>query len=72
MGGSGGFPPNFLHFRFSYEYFKGESPVPPIASLLSFLPSFYFLKIMINNNIVIINININIIYKNNSNVIRMR
>jgi hypothetical protein len=44
MGGMGGFPPNFLYFHFSYGYFRGEPPVPSIASLLSFLLSFYFLK----------------------------
>jgi hypothetical protein len=43
----GGFPRNFLHFHFSYEYFRGEPLVPPIASLLSFL---FFLVSKINNN----------------------
>jgi hypothetical protein len=33
---------NFILY-FYHEYFGGEPPVPPIASLLSFLLSFYFL-----------------------------
>ena len=50
MGGTGGLPPNFLYFHFSHEYFRGEPPVPPIASLNFFLLS----VIMIDDNKIII------------------
>jgi hypothetical protein len=43
MEGAEGSPKLFL-FYFLWKYFEGEPPVPPIASLLSFLLSFYFLK----------------------------
>jgi hypothetical protein len=63
MGGAGGFPQNFLCFHFLYEYF-GREPLRASHSLPSFF--FYFLsKIIINNN------NINMIYKNKSNLIKM-
>ena len=59
MGGTGGFPRNFLHFHFSYGYFRGEPPVPP--SLPTFFSIFWFLKQIIIIVIVIIVIKIIII-----------